>query len=123
MIIMRRLSLWLMRVCNRDKNLVGVTVNWWILRLTGKVRNAMTIYDWNIIKKTHPTARYAAMDRNGEIYSYDTEPQIAPGFSFWIKKYWSKSEGPYSSFVMLSTKLHHESLEHAPSDVLHEMGR
>jgi len=80
----------------------------------------MTIYDWNLIRQSHPTAKYAAMNIDGEIYSYDAEPYIMQGFSYWIKKHLTESEGPYSSFVMLSKKLHYESLEKAPSDVLHE---
>jgi len=40
----------------------------------------MTIYDWKHIKKYHTGAKYAAMDNNGKVYSYEYLPTFRRGF-------------------------------------------
>jgi len=44
----------------------------------------MTIYDWNHIKKYHPEARYAAMDKDGKVYTYKYLPVFR--YSFWAER-------------------------------------
>ena len=59
----------------------------------------MTIYDWEVIRSVHPDAKYAAMDSNGEVYSYTDVPRIMEGGHVWSTGKFGEAEGPYTGTV------------------------
>jgi len=59
----------------------------------------MTIYDWEVIRSVHPDAKYAAMDSNGEVYSYTDVPRIMEGGHVWSTGKFGEAEGPYTGAV------------------------
>jgi len=75
----------------------------------------MTIYDWDHIKKYHPDAKYAAMDEDGQVYSFEYLPTCRLGF--WVEtSHRYGIIGPYTGAVFAGDRPLNaeESLEEAP---------